>query len=401
MSRDLTEKVQVLAQELGKLKGSALKLGQLLSTYGEHLLPPEANAYLKKLQFQSPPLPWSQMQDVLKLELSGDVLQDLTLDPNPLASASLGQVHRATRKSDGAQLAVKIQYPLVEQTIDGDLKLLKALLTLSRLVPSGPRFDQIFDEIKHMLHQEVDYRNELKWTQLFHKELLNQSYFIVPQVFPELSARKVITTEYLAGSQIDSTDVQALSQKQRDQLGSHFFDLYLQELLSIGVVQTDPHFGNYRIRLCPDSGEPQLILFDFGACRSVPTDFLNHYRKLIRGGFERNKDLITEGSLGLGLLQADDPQHLSDLYIQLCFLITEPFEKSTYSWGESDLPRRVTAIGMEIIKQFKFRAPPRELIFLDRKLGGVFVFLAKLGCQSSFRDQLAFRIAPVKVKGRE
>jgi predicted unusual protein kinase regulating ubiquinone biosynthesis (AarF/ABC1/UbiB family) len=158
----LKSQMTLLAKELGQLKGSVMKVGQMLSMYGEHFLPPEANAVLKSLQSQSPPMDWSTIEKSLKKNLGEEVLAELEIDHEPLASASLGQVHKAKQRLDGRELAIKIQYPGVDQAIEGDLKALKSILSVSKLIPRGPALDDMFKEVRQMLHQEVDYSRSLR-----------------------------------------------------------------------------------------------------------------------------------------------------------------------------------------------------------------------------------------------
>ncbi len=386
----LTEQIQLLTTELGQLKGSLMKAGQLLSIYGEHFLPPEANELLKSLQFQSPPVRFSVLQPLLLAELGPKRLEELEIDPTPYAAASLGQVHRATRLSDGQQLAVKIQYPEVDKAIVSDLRFLKVILSTSKLIPKGPRFDQIFDEVKTMLEQEVDYRNELAFTQLFYELLRDDPRYKVAIAFPEYCSQRVMTTEYMGGKASDSPEVLALSQEQRNQLGQAYLELYLRELFEFAAVQTDPHFGNYRIHIDPSGAQDQLILLDFGAVRRVDSDFLKPYRNLVLSALNQDGEGVTRAGRDLGLLKDSDPPELVQKYLDLCFLITEPFYgPDSYDWGASDLPQRVAKVGTEMVAAFHLRTPPHQSLFLDRKLGGTFVFLSKLGCKAQFRSCFA------------
>jgi predicted unusual protein kinase regulating ubiquinone biosynthesis (AarF/ABC1/UbiB family) len=388
----LMSQVDSLTRELGQLKGSLMKVGQLLSMYGEHFLPPEANAVLKSLQNQSPPLEWNAIEKVLKKQLSPEALATLEIDPEPLASASLGQVHKARRKSDGKWLAMKIQYPGVDQAIEGDLKALRSILSVSKLIPKGPKYDELFNEIRFMLHQEVDYAKELKTTQEFKERLSNDSRYIIPEVIPELSTKRVLTTSYEEGIPVDSPEVKALAQERRNSIGIAALELYFRELFELGAVQTDPHFGNYRVRLGKDGEPDRLVLLDFGAVRHLPKTFLKSYLKVVRGSHSRNTEMIVDGATELGFLKDEDSEQMRKMFVDLCFRITEPFFLSgtpgvpdslyepdgSYRWGESDLPNRIAKQASQMAISFKLRSPPREIVFLDRKLGGMFIFLSTL-----------------------
>jgi predicted unusual protein kinase regulating ubiquinone biosynthesis (AarF/ABC1/UbiB family) len=375
--------IEVLIHQLGELKGTAMKVGQTLSMYGEHLLPKEVNEILKSLQQNSPPLAWSAVEPVLRQELSTR-FGELEIEHTPVAAASIGQVHRARRRSDGTVLALKVQYPGVDQAVDTDIKLIKFILSISDLVPRGPRFDQVFAEIREMFLQEVDYTQELKATEAFYQRLTSDPLYHVPRPYPEYSTRRVLATEFIEGQRADSPEVQALSQERRNQIGEAFFKLYLRELLEFQDMQTDPHLGNYMIQTDPD----RLILLDFGAVRTVPPDFLNSYIELMQGGLNNDARQMERGGRLLGLLTAEDSLELVDDYVKLCRLLMEPFNQGVYDWGASDLPKRVAAQVSRIAYAYKLRAPPRELVFLDRKLGGVFIFLSVLKCKFDGRPIL-------------
>ena len=366
-----------------------MKVGQLLSMYGEHFLPPEANALLKSLQNQSPPLEWKAIERALLKQFPPEKLNELEIDHEPLASASLGQVHRARRKSDGRWLAVKIQYPGVDAAIEGDLKALKSILSISKFIPKGPKYDDLFKEVRFMLHQEVNYVREKELTDKFREILASDPRYRVPETFPDFSTRRVLTTSLEEGIPVDSPEVLNLPQDRRNKIGIAALELYFRELFEVGAVQTDPHFGNYRIHL----GDPdQFVLLDFGAVRVFNQSFLEPYRKMVRGSFLRNSSMIEEGAMGLGFLKSEDSLELKKLFVEFCFLISEPFYTSdtpgvsshlfdssgAYLWGESDLPKRVAKKASEMAFAFKLRSPPREIVFLDRKLGGIFIFLSVL-----------------------
>lgn len=391
----VTSQMRALTQEFGKLKGSLMKVGQLLSMHGEHFLPPEANALLKSLQSQSPPLEWKEIEKALKRQLSAELLDTVEIETSSVASASLGQVHKARRKSDGRWLAMKIQYPGVDRAIEGDLKTLKSVLTVANLLPKGPKFDELFTEVRSMLHQEVDYSRELQNTLEYKKNiasLTDGTRYVVPEVFSELSTRRVLTTSFETGYAVDSPEVLSISQDRRNQLGIAMVELYFHELFDWATVQTDPHLGNYRVRLGEGEKPDQLILLDFGAVRKLPGKFLRPYLEMIRGCLSRDGDQILRGAKELDFIREEDSDELKQIFTELCFMIAEPFYTAStpgvrsdlfeadgsYRWGDSDLSKRVARKGAEFVFTLKLRPPPREVIFLDRKMGGVFVFLSVL-----------------------
>ena len=387
------KKVEFLVKELGQLKGTAMKVGQTLSMYGEHLLPKEVNDLLKTLQQNSPPLAWRAIEAVLLKELGAERLGELEVEPDPVGAASIGQVHRARVRATGQVVAIKIQYPGVDKAVETDLKLLKFILNLSDLVPRGPRFDQIFDEIRVMFHQEIDYEQEARRAAQFADLLAGDPRYYVPRPQPRYCTRRILTTEFIDGHRVDAPEVQALSLERRNAIGTAFLDLYLRELMEFRFMQTDPHLGNYMVQI--DERGDRLALFDFGAVREVPPAFLKSYAQLIEGSLLGRDSVIESGGRGLGLLKDDDSAALVNDYVNLCRLLTEPFDEAQgeYDWGQSTLPRRVTVAVTKIAGSYKMRAPPRELVFLDRKLGGVFIFLSALKCRLKARANVLERLA--------
>ncbi len=379
----------ILAKELGNLKGSLMKAGQMLTVMGEHVLPPEVNSVLKSLQSQSPPLEWKAVEKSLRQRL-GARYEELEVEHEPMASASLGQVHRARVRASGEVIVLKIQYPGVDRAIDSDIQALRRILSMSRLVPGGPHLDAIFNEVRAMLRREVDYGLELEETRRWMDRLAGDSRYIVPRVHPQFSTRKVLALSLEEGLAVDSPEVAALSAERRNAIGLSILDLYLRELFEFQAVQTDPHLGNYRVRLGKDGQPDQVVLFDFGAVREVPPAFLTGYRKMVRGAFHRDPGGVVQGAREMGYLREDDGPELEKVFVELCELVTEPFlEDAVYDFGSSDLPLRSLRKGSELAMRFKLRPPPQELVFLDRKMGGVYTFLKVLRVQASGRSLIA------------
>lgn len=381
-----------LAKELGKLKGSLMKVGQMLALYGEHFFPPEVVEALQSLNESSQPLEWESIYPILKKRLGEERLEQLIICADALAAASMGQVHLAQLKSTKELVCIKAQYPGVQDAIDSDVKTLRSLLSMFRLLPKQNQgFEAMFKEIKSMLRQEMDYTRELQATEHMYELLQGQSEYIVPKVYPELSGPKVIVTSYEKGVNIDSAELTAVSQDRRNRIGENFARLFLEELFVMHLVQTDPHFGNYKVRLC-ENEKDQIILLDFGALRRFSKAFVQKYRLLLTGALRNDAEMVIKGATGVGFLKEDDSDHLKQLFVDISSLAVEPWvhpddprankslldEQGRYQWGESDLPSRITRKAADYALSFKFRPPPREVIFLDRKIGGVFIVLQKL-----------------------
>ena len=393
----LTGQAISMTKEFGELKGSLMKAGQMLSMYGEYFFPPQANQVLKSLQSDSPPVVWSKMQEHLSEYLPAELLSELEIDPESIGSASLGQVHKARIIKTNEIIALKIQYPDVDKAIDSDLKALKTLLKLSRILPEGLDLDPIFKEIKTMLEQELDYQQEATATKLYQQKVDSDLRYKVPKIFDRYSNKKVLATEYLEGLKADHPLVQNLSQKRRNQLAENFLELYLKEIFSWNLVQTDPHLGNYKIQLDP-LGKDRIVLLDFGACRSFSAKFIDAYRRMIQGSIEFNEPLFFNAARDLGFIKDTDSPEYVKTFSTFCYETVEPFwtaddvrnldgkvqPDGTYNWKQTDLPGRVVKKAMQF-KNFDLRSPPQEILFLDRKTGGVFIFLSVLSADINAR----------------
>ncbi|GIL18061.1 MAG: ABC transporter [Oligoflexia bacterium] len=383
----ILRQTEIWTEQLGELKGSLMKAGQLLSIYGEFFLPQEANEILKKLQQDSQPVRWEKMKAILNKELGPEKLNQLKIHHEAIGTASLGQVHQAENRSTGDLLAMKIQYPGVEAAIDSDLKALKNLLSLAKILPENLRTDYLFKEVKAMLQQETKYDLEAIETQDYRNRLKDFPEFVVPQVYPEFSTSKVLTTSFEMGLRADDSLIQSLSQERRNRLGLMFLELYFLELFQWGVVQTDPHLGNYKIRLKSD-GQDQLVLLDFGAMRKYSPEFLSSYHRMIRAGLQNDRSELESAAKDLKFLHESDNPRLKDLFIEFCLMTMEPFRGGDFDWKNTDLPKRASQKVFQIIQEFHFRPPPSEIIFLNRKTGGVFIFLSVLGAKINARPLL-------------
>jgi predicted unusual protein kinase regulating ubiquinone biosynthesis (AarF/ABC1/UbiB family) len=376
-----SEQARKLADELGRLKGSVMKVGQMLSLYGQYFLPPEAVEVLAGLQDDTPPVDWKSLEPVIKRGL-GRSLSQLDVDPVALASASLGQVHRARRKSDGLELVLKVQYPGVADAIESDIRTLARLIAMTRVAPKGLNLEPVYLEVREMLHREVDYAAEIEHTRRFGVLLAGDRRFAVPRVLQEYCSDQVLAMTYEPGVSARDPAVRALPQARRNALAQAALELFLRELFEWGMVQTDPHFGNYKLRLDP-GGADRLVLLDFGATRIFGRGFIESYREMLRGARSRDREATLRGAAGIGLMPPDFPAPVREAFGELCELIVEPF-RGDYDWGKSDLPRRVgEKIARNAMSRY-MRIPPREIVFLHRRLAGVFFLIAALGAKGDF-----------------
>lgn len=395
----LEEQVQYLVNEIGKLKGSIVKVGQMLALYGEHFLPPEVTQALNNLNNQTVALEWTTIQQQLRSQL-GDKLHDLDISPEPLGTASLAQVHRAVRKSDGAELVLKIQYPQVAQAIDSDMNLLKNLLKLTRLAPQTREFDQWFEEVRLMMHREVNYHLEAESTQRFAERLKDNPYYIVPTIYPEYCTKNILCMSYEHGIAINHPDLQQLSQARRNLLGENALHLMIKEIFEWGEMQTDPNFGNYLVRVATHDNEPdRIILLDFGAIRQFDQHLLNIARGLIRAGYQQNHQAMMNAMTGYRFFDQLISQNKRDM-ATLFLMASEAFglpqdlqhypahtfdETGAYDWYHSQLHQRLLKHSQHSVNSRHFTVPPKEFMFISRKFIGAYTFMTVIQAKTHLR----------------
>jgi predicted unusual protein kinase regulating ubiquinone biosynthesis (AarF/ABC1/UbiB family) len=399
----LESQARLLAKELGNLKGSLMKVGQMLALYGEHFFPEEVVRSLKTLNEQSPTVAWPEIQRILNQRMSAELLSELEIDQEPLAAASMGQVHRARIKATGEEICLKVQYPGVDQAIDTDIKALRSILGMFKIIPTQSEgYEQLFQEIRTMLKYELDYERELELTEKARELLKDQSQFIIPRCHARYSSKSILATSFEPGFNLDSPEVQSLPQERKNQLGESFAWLFVHELFHFRLMQTDPHFGNYKVRI-NESGADQLILLDWGAGRYFEEDFVTSYRLMLEGALTENREMMLAGGEAVGFLRPEDSEKLRDSFTHICSVATEPWlpptdprvpaslvdGKGCYLWSRSDLPTRITQLATRYALSFKMRPPPREVLFLDRKIGGVFIILKILDARFQGHKLLA------------
>lgn len=392
----------ILADQLGQLKGSVMKAGQMLSLFGQYFLPEEAVEVLADLQDDTPPVDWRVVGPALEKSLGRKRMAELEVDPEPLAAASLGQAHRAVRKADGLELVIKIQYPGVADSIDSDIRTLSRLLMMTRMAPKGFDLEPTFAEVRDMLRREVDYLAEADFTEDFARRLAGDTRFVVPRVLREYSSADVLTTSFESGISVRDPALHELSAARRKRFGAAFIELFLTEFFDWGLLQTDPNFGNYRFRIGKRAEDDRIVLLDFGATRRFSRSFIDAYGGIVAGAVLRDRARTLKGAVEIGLMQRAFPDSVKQGFAEMCELIVEPFGKASdpamppelvnargeYRWAESRLPMRVANVAARNALSRYFQVPPPEIVFLHRRLAGVFIMLATLEVEFDPRPAL-------------
>ncbi len=367
-----------LTETFADLRGAAMKLGQLLSLQGEGMLPPRLREALAQLQNHAHFMPEAQVRQVLVREYGRDWKSRFAeFDFEPLAAASIGQVHAATAR-DGRDLALKLQYPGVERSIDGDVDNLALLLRSLRLVPAGFDLEAVVPELKEELRREADYAREARSQEQYRALVGDDPGVLVPHVHADLSTRRVLACDRVRALPIEDLRSPEHPQRRRDEIGAKLLRLVFRELFEFRFVQTDPNFANYLF----EPKHERVALLDFGAVRSFSKHFAGRYAELIAATVAKDTEAVESLANGLGLLRGDETPEAREAFARLCERVAEPLRSSApYDFASSTLAREVRELGIEAYTRRGLHAPSTELIFLHRKLAGTYLLLAHIGAR--------------------
>ncbi|KAL4596376.1 hypothetical protein ACB092_12G160000 [Castanea dentata] len=383
LSPFLSEKnAERLALALCRMRGAALKIGQMLSIQDESLVPAPILAALDIVRQGADVMPRSQLNQVLDAELGPDWSSKLiSFDYEPIAAASIGQVHGAVTK-DGMQVAMKIQYPGVANSIDSDIENVRLLLDYTNLIPKGLYLDSAMKVAKEELSRECDYELEAANQKRFRNLLSGTEGFYVPLVVDSLSSKKVLTTELVSGIPIDK--VALLDQKTRNYIGEKLLELTLMELFVFRFMQTDPNWSNFLY----DEATKLINLIDFGAARDYPKSFVDDYLGMVIACANSDADAVMEMSKRLGFLTGMESDIMLDAHVQAGFIVGLPFAKpGGYDFRSTNITQGVSNLGATMLKH-RLTPPPDEVYSLHRKLSGAFLACVKLGAVVPCREVL-------------
>lgn len=363
-----------VADQLAQLRGAAMKVGQLMSMDAGNLLPPELAEILARLREDARTMPMSQVVQVLETHWGKGWEQGFErFSFTPCAAASIGQVHRA-HTHDGQELAIKLQYPGVRQSIDSDVDNVATLLRVSGLLPKALDLAPLLAEAKRQLHEEADYRREAESLDSFGRLLADEADFVLPRALTALTRSDILAMTWVDGAAVESlTDA---AQPLRDRIASLLIGLLFRELFEFRLIQTDPNFANYRF----DAASGRLVLLDFGATRPYAEPVVEAYRRLMAGTISGDRAAMSEAAQAIGYFQDDIHAHQREAVIDLFEIACEPLRHpGAYDFGTSDLALRLRDAGLKLSMERDFwHTPPADALFLHRKLGGLYLLAARL-----------------------
>jgi predicted unusual protein kinase regulating ubiquinone biosynthesis (AarF/ABC1/UbiB family) len=373
--------VKRVTNELAKLRGAAMKVGQLMSMDAGELMPPALSDMMSRLRSEAVSMPMSQLVTELDKAWGHDWsnrFERFTF--TPAAAASIGQVHHAITR-EGQALAIKVQYPGVRESIDSDVDNVAALLRITGLLPSSIEITGILEEAKKQLHAEADYQREQDWMHHYGNRLSATSAFLLPKPHTPLTTPHVLAMSWVEGSPIESLD--SAPQVLRDHVAEKLFDLALKEIFEFRVLQSDPNFANYRF----NHEEHKIVLLDFGATRELPQTMVEGYRMLMQGGLAGRRVQMYEAATQIGYFSQEMTEQQITAVMDLFEMACEPMcHRGSYDFAASNLPRRMHDIGMTLAMDRDYwHTPPIDALFLHRKLAGTYLLAARLKARVNIR----------------
>lgn len=370
-----------VAETLGGMKGALMKLGQMAS-YLDQGLPEPVRDALAQLQADAPPMAFELVAQVISEEL-GDQPERVfaRFDRMPIASASIGQVHRA-RTHEGREVAVKVQYPGVDEAVAADLENSDLLFQMMGMLFPGLDPKPIVEELRDRLVEELDYRNEAENQQLFVDEYRGHPYIHVPDVLHEMSTRRVLTSEFVEGARF--ADVQDWSDEQRQLTAECLYRFAFGGIYRLHAFNGDPHPGNY---IFHDNG--RVTFLDFGLCKRFTTEEVKVFEDMIRA-MVLDRDIPAYRRLveEIGVLDPDleiDDEAIAEYFGHFYELVmVDEVQEITPEYSSESVRRFFDLSGphAEIMKAANL---PPSMVIIQRINLGLYALFGDLGARGNWR----------------
>jgi len=361
---------------LSQLKGSALKIAQMLSM-DKNILP---KAYVNKFtqsQYNAPPLsgPLIIRTFTKSFGKSPEEIFD-SFNPASVQAASIGQVHEATLR--GKKLAVKVQYPGVGDSISSDLRLVKPF-AFRLLNMSEKELNIYIKEVEERLLEETDYNLEVRRSMEISKACGKLKNVVFPKYYPKLSSNKIITMDWMEGLHLKEFLATNPSQELKNKIGQALWDFYNFQQHELRAVHADPHPGNFLIT--PDE---KLAVIDFGCIKELPEDFYNPFFALVAPGLMNDKGATINAFRQLQMIFPDDDKKKIEFYYkwykEMVSLFSLPYRGKTFDFSELKFFEDLYAYGEKITRMPEFKQPRgvKHFIYVNRTNFGLYTLLNEL-----------------------
>jgi len=382
LSRDREMRTaQQVAAELGDMKGALMKLGQMAS-YLDDGLPEPLRLALAQLQAAAPPMSHDLVDEVFMQEF-GALPSDLfvTWDPDPIAAASIGQVHRAVLRDgdDDVAVAVKVQYPGVADAIESDIRTADLLGTLLAFGFKSLDPDAMVAEIKERLTEELDYSREARNQQIFADFYRDHPFIHVPKVFASMSTSKVLTTELVSGS--TWADVLTWDQDARDKVAESIFRFVFRSLYRFRAFNGDPHPGNY---IFHDDGRVSFL--DFGLVKYFSEAEMDTFQRMIKAAaIDHDVEAFRSIVEDAGLLRKDAPITTDDAGSYFSHFYEPVSESREMTWTSEYATSIVRHTFDRSSPIAQYATVPKSFVFIQRINLGLYALLGQLGARGNYR----------------
>nr|WP_171171687.1 AarF/ABC1/UbiB kinase family protein [Ruegeria sp. HKCCA0370] len=372
-----------IADQLSRMRGAAMKVGQLISMDAGEVLPPELADIMASLRDQAHFMPPKQLRDVLNRTWGTDWRKSFkTFNVRPIAAASIGQVHRATLK-DGRDVAIKVQYPGIARSIDSDIANVAGLVRMSGLLPKSFDLGPYIQEARSQLREETDYEREGRHMRHFADLLQGDEAFEIPEFFPDWSTPEVLTMSFLEGRPIET--VSDATREERNRVSEALVDLTLREVFEFGIMQSDPNFANYRY----NPANEKISLLDFGAARALQPSAIDGYMHLLRAGLREDDEELRNAAIQLKLVEGDGP--FDDRILGMIRIVFDAIlSANEFDFSDRTLSNHLNKEVMALARAGYVPTPmPMDILYLQRKIGGIFLLVTRLSASLPVKALLA------------